>query len=76
MKLSQVTLAADMRRPQNTNDMTRAFRAADGYSLEVTNGMLVVEHSGKRRVVSATWIVDAEPLEQPAPAPAPAGKGK
>lgn len=62
MKLQQVTLERDLRKPQSSNDMTRAFRANDGYALEVVDGLLIVTHveSGKRRVTSQTWICDGE----------------
>jgi len=63
MKLSQVTLERDMRRPENTNAMTRAFRSADGYTITVEDGLVKVSHfrePGVVRATSATWIVDSE----------------
>ena len=68
MKLSQVTLERDMRRPENTNAMTRAFRSADGYTIDVVDGLVHVSHfrePGKTRVSSATWIIDGELAEVP-----------
>lgn len=61
MRLTQVTLDRDMRRPENTNAMTRAFRAADGYQIDVEGGLVLVRHASNPtlvRVSSATWITD------------------
>lgn len=63
MRLSQVTLERDMRKPENTNSMTRAFRAADGYVIDVEGGLVAIRHPsapGVVRVTSATWIVDGQ----------------
>jgi hypothetical protein len=70
MRLAQVTLDRDMRRPENTNAMTRAFRAADGYTISVEGGLVLVSHFREPnmvRVSSATWIVDGEVLVEAAP---------
>lgn len=77
MRFSQVTLECHARKPESTNDMTRAFRASDGYALHVEDGMLVVVHveSNKKRMLSATFITDAEPLEVTPATSAAKGKG-